>query len=246
MALFAARTGRARDHRRRRGLSSRRLALIASALPVLASTGGGCSGDGTSPERLADGSRATAPRVELRVASDGPIRTSVLVRDAADVEPGSRLAACLRSRLPARPSGALVERVTVDGATVTFRDRSRRWLHACDDVVPLDDRAWCSGASGRLFDGRLLDPRLSVAGCATPEGDPVAFAWVEPGADARYVVVRRDGWAEVYEIAAGLPIRVAASGGIVAEEARATFEVSEHDVRGTPLRSYVLDASVAG
>jgi hypothetical protein len=206
----------------------------------------GCSGGGEPPERLADGARASPPRVDLQGASERTILTTVRVLVPEDVEPGSRLAACLRSRLPAQPAGSLVERVTATGETVTFRDRSGHWLHGCDDVLPVRDRAWCAGASGRLFEGELRDPRLVLAGCATPGDDPVAFAWVEPGTDARYVVVERDGWSEAYEVAVGLPIRVATTEGIEAEEARVEIELSEHDARGTLLRRSVLDVSVAG
>ena len=206
----------------------------------------GCSGDDATPERLADGSRTTSPPVELQEVAAPPIMATLRVTDAADVERGSRLATCLRGRLPARPAGPLVERVGVTGESVTFRDASGRWLHACDDVEPTDDREWCGGVSGRLFDGRLRDPRLRLAACATSDGDPVGFAWVEPGPDARYVVVGHPGYAEAHEVAAGLPIRIATSEGVSVGEARATFELTEHDASGTLLRRYSLEVFVAG
>ena len=187
------------------------------------------------------------PPVELEDVSLPAVSTAVRLTDPEDVEPGSRLAACVRRRHPARPAAPLVERLGVTSETVTFRDSSSRWLHACDDVGPRrgDDR-WCGGVSGRLYGGRLRDPRLNMAACTSPDGGPAGFGWIQPGADSRYLVVEHEEYAEVYEVAAGLPVRIVTTGGVIVDESRATFELSEHDAEGRLLRRYVLEASVAG
>lgn len=64
--------------------------------------------------------------------------------------------------------------------------------------------------------------------------------------DARYLVVRQAGYDEVYEAAGGLPVRIATTTGVSVEDARATFELSEHDVEGRLLSRYRLEAVVAG
>jgi hypothetical protein len=92
----------------------------------------------------------------------------------------------------------------------------------------------------------LRDPRLDLAGCTTAEGDPVAFAWIEPSRDASFVAVRQRGYVEVYPVAGRLPVRVATTSGISLAESRATFEVSEHDATGALLRRSSVEARVAG
>jgi hypothetical protein len=74
----------------------------------------------------------------------------------------------------------------------------------------------------------------------------MGFAWVEPGPDARFVAVEQAGYVEVYEVAGGLPVRIATTSDVQVERSRASFRVSEHDVRGRLLRRDVLDAAVAG
>ena len=59
-------------------------------------------------------------------------------------------------------------------------------------------------AAGRLFSGKLLDPRLDVL-CRDPKGRPLAYAWVEPAAGARWIGVDQGTYTEVYEVLAGYP-----------------------------------------
>src|SRR5262249_13832768 len=75
--------------------------------------------------------------------------------------------------------------------------------------------------------------------------EPMAFAWVEPGREARYVVVRQHGYSEAYPVVADLPVRVVTS-DVDLDRASATFAVSEHKARGRLLRRYRLRATVAG
>ena len=56
---------------------------------------------------------------------------------------------------------------------------------------------------------------------------------------ARYVVVSQADYAEAYEIAAGLPVRITSTRDVDTLRTRATFEVSEHDADGG-LRDLVL------
>jgi hypothetical protein len=95
--------------------------------------------------------------------------------------------------------------------------------------------------------GRLVDPRLDLAGCSTRDGDPVAFAWVVPARRARYVAVRHDAFSEVYPVLRGdVPIRVSTTTDIDLDTSSASFEISEHDAVGRAVRAYTVQARVAG
>ena len=137
-------------------------------------------------------------------------------------------------------------RIGVSSETVTFRERSA--VAGCDTSrnAARDRERWCGGSFGRLFGGHLRDPRLDIADCRTPNGDPIAFAWIEPRRGAEYVVVGQPGFAEVYPVVRGLPVRVATTSGIEYDPIGAAFEVSEHDGAGRVLRAYRLTASPAG
>jgi hypothetical protein len=224
-------------------MTSRRLLLL---LVVVGANSTGCAAGDRVPSRLADGTEAAPPPVELESVS-APVLTSVRVISGA-VEPGSPAAACLRARRPARADPPLVVRVGVATSTVTYRDTSGRWLQGCDKAADPDaqEKAWCGGAAGRLYGGHLRDPRLNIAACTTPEGDPVGFAWVEPSESSRYLVVEQPGYAEVYEVAGDLPIRVTTTRGVRFEGASATFQILEHDAEGRLVRRYTLEAAVAG
>ena len=164
------------------------------------------------------------------------------------VEPGSTAETCLRRWGPEfTPAGRLVERIGVSGESITFGERSRRWVLGCNDSPgPREgNRPWCGGAIGQLYSGRLRDPRVDI-GCLTEDGKMVGFAWIEPGRRTRYLVVDQLGYAEVYVAAGGLPVRVATTTGVEIEGSRATFDISEHDAEGRLLRKYRLEAAVAG
>jgi hypothetical protein len=196
---------------------------------------------------LMDGSEAAESAVELKGAKSPALMTKVHVVDVDDVESGSLSADCLRAtEEETTPSSPLVERIGVSSETVTLR--SGRGLYGCDDTPgPRENgRRWCGSSFGRLYSGRLRDPRLDIAGCRTVNGTPMGLAWVEPGPITRYVVVRQPGYSEVYETAGGLPLRIASTTGVEVEGSRASFEISEHDASGRLLRRYRLDAAVAG
>jgi hypothetical protein len=92
----------------------------------------------------------------------------------------------------------------------------------------------------------LRDPRLDLGGCTTSEGDPVAFAWVQPSQEARYVVVAQRGFGELYETSDGLAVRISSTAQVDLQRSRATFRVSEHAGDGRRLLVYELEASVSG
>jgi hypothetical protein len=207
-----------------------------------------CGGRGTAPGTLLDGSAPQSPPVELHGSPERVVLTKVSLVRAETVRRGSPLAACLRG--PARgtrPQGVIVERIGVSGESLTFRDTTG--LHSCDNSPgPREgDRRWCGGSYGALHRGHLRDPRLDVAGCSTQIGATTAFAWVEPKeTGARYIVVEHGDYAEAYETAAKLPVRISTTGGINADPLSAVFDLSEYGASGERLRRYRLEAFPAG
>jgi hypothetical protein len=192
-----------------------------------------------------DGSAVTRPPVDLQGVSGTAVLTKLRVVDTQNVQPQSPAADCIRSSRAGPPSVPLVERVGVVARTITWR--SAAGLHGCEDTPAREDgRRWCGTAFGRLYDGHLRDPRLDIAACRTDDGDPVALAWVETPMAARYLALDQPGYTEVYEIAAGLPVRIATRSGVEVTGSRARFDLSEHDAAGRLLRRYHLDAAVAG
>ena len=208
----------------------------------------GCDGiDGGAPTRLMDGSPPAELSVDLEGVERKAVLTSVRVMDAMDLESAPRVATCLQDDWNRRPLGAIVVRVGVSGESVTFRGQAHRGLYGCDNSEgpTEEERSWCGGAFGRLYADHLRDPRLDMGACRTRGGGPLGFAWIEPQPDVEYVVVEQPGYAEVYAVASGLPIRVTTS-DVEIERSRAAFEVSEHASDGTRIDDYRLEASVAG
>ena len=141
-----------------------------------------------------------------------------------------------------------MERVGVDDESLTFRNRNGTGVYACDggiDAAGEHRPPWCGEAFGALADGRLLDPRLDVS-CRNRRGVPLAYAFVEPVAGAHWIGVDQGRYSEVYEVVAGLPVRVATTRRISLERARATFEITQYDVDGRELVTGDLEAAVAG
>lgn len=206
-----------------------------------------CLGGGGPPSRLVDGSAARIPMVTIAGVSSRQVGTKAAALDLRDAATGP-IARCLAATREHVPHAPIVQRVGLDGASVTYRTSSGRGLVACDGAAPnaAHGLRWCGVALARVLDERPLDPRLDLASCSTPSGDPVAFAWVEPGPRTRYVAVSRQGFVEVYPVVAGIPVRVATRSGIDVDTSSASFDVSEHDAGGRRLRSYTLRTRVAG
>ena len=93
--------------------------------------------------------------------------------------------------------------------------------------------------------GKLLDPRLDIL-CRDRKGRALAYAWVEPASGVQWIGVDQGRYTEVYEVLAGLPVRIASIRGVEAGRARATFDVTQYDVHGEELVRGKLEAAVAG
>src|SRR5262245_14089726 len=206
-----------------------------------------CSAGADPPRRLADG----APPPEAKVTLDDPLPqvwTRVISVDAVHAELSSQAQACIESAREHSPTGTVVIRVGVVGSSTTLRTSASRGVVACDETAGRRERNThsCGRAYGRLVGAKLADPRLDLAGCVTPAGDPVAFAWFEPHPRTVLAAVRQDGYLEVDPAAAGLAIRISTTAGIDVEAPSATFDVSQYDARGAFIRSSALHARVAG
>jgi hypothetical protein len=143
----------------------------------------------------------------------------------------------------------VVERTGVVGESLTFSDRARRTLYSCDGGIdPAGEHAppWCGGSAGLLFEGRLLDPRLDLLCRDSMKRRPLAYVWVEPVVGAHWIGVDQGSYTEVYEVLAGMPIRIAGVHGIDLRRARASFEVTQYDTHGRTLVKARLEAAVAG
>jgi hypothetical protein len=196
-----------------------------------------CGGD-ARPRRLLDGDAA---------ATFAPVRDSVVA--SARVLPEAAFDARVDGCEPDIAADALiVERVGVDDESLTFASPDGAGVYACDGGLdPAGERSppWCGLVFGERVVGRLLDPRLDV-NCRDRGGHALAYAFVEPVAGAHWIGVTRDGYVELHEVLAGLPVRIATTGGARVEEARARFEVAQYDAGGRLLTHDVLEAAVAG
>jgi hypothetical protein len=219
------------------GLDRLSATLLLLSLLLLA----GCDSGAARPERLLYGE--PAPEFE---AVPGSVIAIGRVLDGTTL--GRRFASC-------RPTGAgieadtvVVERIGVFGESLTFTDSGRQTAYACDGGTdPLRERMppWCGSSAGRLFGGKLLDPRLDIL-CRDREGRALAYAWVEPASGVKWIGVDQGRYTEVYEVLAGLPVRIASIRGVQAGRARATFDVTQYDVHGKELVRGKLEAAVAG
>jgi hypothetical protein len=209
---------------------------VAAAAAVLAA---GCDDGAGRPARLLDG----RPAAHFRPVPDSVVGAGRVLQ-RADVD--DCLTAADRATIPA--DALVVERTGVDSRSLTFANRERTRVYACDGGIDAaGERAppWCSAVFGEVVDGRVLDPRLDVV-CRDRARRPLAYAFVEPVAGARWIGVREGGYVELYEVLAGLPVRVAGTRGVDLENARATFEVAQYDAEGHELVHGALEAAVAG
>ena len=221
--------------------------LLLLALPcALAATA--CRDDAPRvPTRLANGSPARASPISLETVDGATVATEVDSFRLGRVAHESALARCLERFTTDAPIADVVVRTGVAGESVTVGTTSGRALYACDGRSVRGARTgWCGTAYGRLERGRLRDPRLDLTECSDGAGRPVAFAWIEPRRNTRFVALRQPGYVEVYPVTRGLPVRIATATGIDVESSHASFELSEHDARGRLLRAYDLETGVAG
>jgi hypothetical protein len=214
----------------------------APALGLVLLVAAACDNDGR-PKRLLYGE----PAAEFRPVKGSVISQSRVLRRSTL---GRRMESCLfpadRRAVPA--DAVVVERIGVFAESLTFANRRHSAVYACDGGVdPAGERRlpWCGFVLGRIVEGRLFDPRLDVI-CQDRKHRPLAYAFVEPLAGARWIGVDQGSYTEMYEILARLPVRIASTGHIDNERSRATFAVTQYDVHGKELVKAEIDAAVAG
>jgi hypothetical protein len=158
------------------------------------------------------------------------------------------MAACRRfaARVALPADGIVVKRVAREGVSYTLR-LGPRTLFACDLAdVRGDGRVQpCALAVGKLFSDGLHDPRMTL-GCGFEREAPLAFGWVTPAREARWVAVRASSGDEVYPTARGLPVRIAMDEGVSVDEAGATVEIRELTSSGRVLLQRTVKMRVAG
>jgi hypothetical protein len=210
-----------------------------TVLSLLVFLAAACASGGGRPEHLLDG----RPAPEFRHVRDSVIAaTRVLERS------GQRDCLGGMHNESVAANAIAVDRVGVDGRSVTFASRDGARVYACDGGIdPAGERAppWCGAVVGRRERGRLLDPRLDVV-CVDNQRRRLAYAFVEPVTRARWIGVQQDGYIELYEAVAGLPVRVETARDIDFENARAAFELTQYDAEGHQLVRETLEASVTG
>jgi hypothetical protein len=219
------------------GLDRLKFVVLAVAAVIL----GGCDGGSDRPQRLLYGDRTQ----EFR-----PVAGSVIalgrVLDGTTL--GRRFTSCRPAGVGIANDSVVVERIGAVGESLTFADSGHRTLYGCDGGVDAGGERkppWCGSPAGLLFHGKLLDPRLDVL-CRDRGGRPLAYAWVEPAPAVRWIGVDQGGYTEIYEVLAGLPVRIASARGVQPGRARATFDVTQYDSHGKELVKGKLEAQVAG
>ena len=219
-----------------------RLRLVGGAVMLIAIFAG-CDSGGGPPKRLLYGERAAEFRpVHGSIVSSGRVlRGATLGRRFALCRSGMRFGSVA-------PDALVVERIGVFAESLTFADRRHRTVYACDGGAdPAGERRppWCSGSAGRLFEGRLLDPRLDI-GCRDRAGRPLGYAWVEPVEGAHWIGVDEHSYTEIYEVLSNLPVRIATDRYVHPDRSSAEFDVTQYDLEGHELVSTTLEARVAG
>ena len=222
-------------------MSSSRLRSCGGALLALlcVSSVSVVSASASTPRHLIDGSRPPAVPKVLREQGAGFLMTRVRVVSPKQVR--RLVLACARDRR-ALSQGVVVERIGVNGRTITFRTPGGG-LEGCDRnprARPVQN-PWCGGAAWTLQSGRVSDPRLDI--CYAKHQRPVvAFGWINALPAARWIVIEQPGFREVYPVAAHLPVRVSTVSEIGSPT---TFRSSQYDEHGVLLARKVVKASIA-
>jgi hypothetical protein len=217
--------------------------LKPAALVLLVFVAAACDSGGGRPKHLLYGASPS----EFRPVHGSVIAAGRILRRPAL---GRRLDDCLfpADRADVAPDAVVIERVSVEGESLTFANRNRTGVYACDggaDPAGERHRPWCGTVFGELGEGRVLDPRLDV-NCRARRGAPIAYAFVQPVVGAHWVGVEQGGYVEIYEALGGLPVRIASTRGVGTGDARASFDISQYDIGGRELVKGELEAAVAG
>lgn len=212
--------------------------VVVSAAAVMSA---GC-GSSHPPVKLADGSSGRPiPTALERLGKTAVFASERAVRVQA-LDARERSCVRLSAGRALAPDQLLVKRVDHLGASVTFRPRGGPFVFGCTSSGPSD--GWCGHVVGEIRHGHLFDPRLDIA-CRTAAGDPIGSAWIDPVAQARWIVVRDHGVIQIYPTAASLPVRVTTL-SVDIPTATAVFRVEQYDRQGTRVSEATLRTAVAG
>jgi hypothetical protein len=189
---------------------------------------------------LAAGGVARGERLRFR----GAISTTVALRRAGEL--AATLREC-RGRGPRewRQRTLVVDRRSGPRRSLAFRSADGRFVDGCDAIgVQIEGRRWCAPSTGRLFGGRLRDPRLTL--CQPRGRRPVAFIWVTPRRGASWIGIAEGRRTRLYRVATTLPVRVSTDRNVRIRGSSATFFVRQYDARGGLLLRRTVVARVAG
>jgi hypothetical protein len=191
------------------------------------------------PRRLIDGS--SAPAVPKPLRGQDPTFVMTRARVTPTTAARRRVIACAVGE---RVIGKIVERLGVNGRTLTFR-KPDSGIQGCDRYpkARLIQAPWCGGAAWVLRDGRVSDPRLDL--CYDTRGRAlIAFGWINPVPHARWIVVDQPGYREVYPVAGHLPVRVSTVSGL-GRAGGAVFHTTQYDKHGVLLVRRKVVAAIA-
>jgi hypothetical protein len=206
----------------------------------------GCGADRTpeTARTLLDGSPAPAlPAALARAGVRGRLSLLQLLRAEALPAGDRGCVSGFRTEFRLPPGTAVVRRVGTHTESLTFVDAAKRVVLGCDRT-DADVQKWCGRSVGRLFGGRLRDPRVDI-GCRTARAGRIAFGWLRPAPRTRWVVAGDGDDADVEIVAAGFPVRVSGA-RVDVDTSSASFSIVEYDVNGTEVRRYALRSSVSG
>ena len=220
----------------------------ATALVLIAVFGCASCGNSRPVILLADGSRGGPIPSPLRDLGDTAVLTSERTVTEHNLDSRGRACMALDSGRRLAPGQAVVERVDHFGSSLTYRPRGGPFVFGCASSAARK-HAWCGHAVGEIRRGHLADPRLDIA-CRTATGAPLGSAWIEPVADAKWIVVRGRDLIQIYPVATGvalasLPVRVTTLAADI-PTATALFRIEQYDAKGTRIAEATLRAAVAG
>jgi hypothetical protein len=200
---------------------------------------------------LADGSTGERIPSPLSSLGDSALLTTERTLPLRSLDARGRACVTLAAERQLAPAQPFVERVDHYGSSVTFRPRGGPYVIGCTSAADSSGakRIWCGHIVGEIRGGHLLDPRLDIA-CRTATGAAIGSAWIEPVADARWIVVRARELIQIYPVSVGtetasLPIRVTTLAADI-PTATAVFRVEQYDAEGTRVSEATLRTAVAG